>query len=446
MALTLVYAAIALACFPPILMWLFGITALYALFAIWLDDRGGAGRARTRLALHWAAATALSVGLVAFFYLPALTLRESVPYVVQFYEGAGLESMPLVKLLQLLSPTLMGGVRIYLNAPVPSGNEANLPYVGIVALVAALLASPGAGPRARILFYASGLSALLIMMKLFGIPPVQWVARLPILEQIHYAQYFGISLSFLLAFLAALGFDALFRGSTGTARVLVAIALALGVTESLWWFVREFDVLKSPADSYWIRDWLVLNAVTVVSVIAMMGAALRESFRPAAAGTLIVLVSAEGIFNNSYPSPEAWNIFQHPVPYVQVLKREAGMKRVLPFGALNANLNSAFEIFSFDSLMTINPPRAYDLYRRYTEPPAWLFLREAKRIPPEVVLDRAGIGFLAIRDAFPNVVKEAQSRGYAVRFNDGYAWLFERPTLPRFLFSSEYRVSARRPC
>ena len=56
------------------------------------------------------------------------------------------------------------------------------------------------------------------------------------------------------------------------------------------------------------------------------------------------------------------------------------------------------------------------------------------------MLDRASIGFLAIRDAYPALVKEAQARGYAVRFNDGYVWLFERPTLPRFLFSSEYRV------
>ena len=122
----------------------------------------------------------------------------------------------------------------------------------------------------------------------------------------------------------------------------------------------------------------------------------------------------------------------------QMLRGFAGMKRVMPFGALHANLNSAFEIFSIDSLMTIIPPRPYQLYRHFADPPPWLFLREARRIPPDPVLDRAAIGFLAIREAFPNIVKEAQARGYQVRFNDGYAWVFERPTLPRFFFSSEY--------
>jgi hypothetical protein len=178
----------------------------------------------------------------------------------------------------------------------------------------------------------------------------------------------------------------------------------------------------------------------VLSALTVVVATVRPSVRPAAVGALVVLVSAEGFFNNAYPSPAAWDIFDHPVPYVSVLKRDAGMKRVLPFGALSANLNSAFEIFSFGSLMTINPTRAYDLYRRYTEPPSWLFLRDGRRIPPEPVLDRVGIGFLAVRDVYQDVVKEAHSRGYAVRFNDGYAWLFERPTMPRFLFSSEYRV------
>jgi hypothetical protein len=438
--LAVVYASTALACFPPILMWLFGIAAMYALLAILLDDRGIGGPARMPLLLHWGAATALSVGLVAFFYVPALTLRASVPYVVMFYEGAGVESLPLVKALQLLSPTLMGGVLIYVNSAVPTNHTPNLPYVGIVALIAALLAIPSANPRARVVFYTSALGAVLILMKLFGIPPVQWIARLPLFDQIHYAYYFGISLSFLIAFLAALGLDALVRGATGPGRALVAVALSLAATESLWWFVREFDVLKSPADGYWIRDWRVLNGLTMLSAFALMAGTLRDSLRPAAVTALVLLVSAEGIFNNTYPSPDSWDIFDHPVPYVQVLQREAGMKRVLPFGALNANLNSGFEIFSLDSLMTINPPRAYELYRRYTDPPPWLFLREARRIPPEPVLDRANIGFLAIREAFPALVKEAQARGYTVRFNDGYVWLFERPTLPRFLFSSEYRV------
>jgi hypothetical protein len=261
-----------------------------------------------------------------------------------------------------------------------------------------------------------------------------------VLDQIHYAHYFGIALSFLLAFLAALGIDGLLRGAIGLRRALLVAAVTLGAMEGVWWAVRQYDVLKSPADAYWIRDWRVLDGFAVTAVVAVLIGSLRSEARVAAATALALLVCGEGFYNNSYPSPAAWDIFAKPVPYVEALKQEPPLTRVLPFGALNANLNSAFDIFSFDSLMTINPPRAYELYRRYTQSPPWLFLREAARIPPDAVLDRAGIGVLAIRDAFPDIVKDAQARGYTVRFNDGYVWLFERPTLPRFRFSSEYRV------
>jgi hypothetical protein len=434
--LSVSYACIALASFPPILFWVFGITAIYALTTILLE---GAPR-RWATLLQWTIATGLAVGLVAFYYVPALTLRSSVKYVLTFYTGVGLESMPYWKILQLLSPTLAGGLPIYLNPPVPQSLEPNLPYTGIVALTAALLARPFGDPRSRTLFLASLITAVLILLKLFGLPPSQWIAHLPLFNQIHYAHYFGIPIGVVAAFLAALGLENLLRGTVSLPRLLVAVAVPLAATEGLWWAVARADLLKSAAYSYWLRDWLVLNLVGIAAACALLVGARRTPARSFAACAVFLFGAGEGAYNNTYPSPDAWEVFDHPVPYVQMLRGSAGMERVMPFGALSANLNSAFEIFSIDSLMTINPPRPYELYRRYAEPPPWLFMREARRIPPDPVLDRAAIGFLVIRDAFPALVKEAQARGYQVRFNDGYVWVFERPTLPRFFFSSEYEV------
>jgi hypothetical protein len=439
--LSLTYACIALASFPPILFWVFGITAIYALTAILLE---GASRKWATL-LRWTIATALAVGLVAFYYVPALTLRSSVEYIVMFYTGVGLESMPYVKILQLLSPTLAGGLPIYLHPPVPQGLEPNLPYTGVVSLMAALLARPFSDPRSRTLFFASAIAALLILLKLFGLPPSQWIAHLPLFNQIHYAHYFGMPIGILAAFLAALGLDNLLRGRVALLHLLIAVAVPLAATQGLWWAIPRADMLKSAADSYWLRDWRVLNLVGIAASGALIVGALRTHVRYLAAGAVLLLGAGEGAFNNSYPSPDAWEVFDHPVPYVEALRGSAGMERVMPFGALNANLNSAFGIFSIDSLMTINPPRPYELYRRYADPPPWLFLREARRIPPDPVLDRAAIGFLVIRDVFPGIVKEAQARGYQVRFDDGYVSVFERPTLPRFFFSSEYEVRRRAP-
>ena len=438
--LTVVYASTALACFPPILMWLFGITAVYAGVSIWFDAQADRSVAPWRLLGHWSLATALSVGWVAFFYLPALTFRSTLDYLLQFYNGAGAESLPAIRLLQLLSPTVAGGVHIYTTPALPV-ELANLPYVGVVAIALSLLATMrGLSTRGRALACTMAGCTLIVLMKLFGVPPVQWIARLPLFNQIHYAQYFGMALGLMLAFLAAIGHDALLRRAVGVGRVLSVAGLVLAVSQAMWLLARNEHILQSTADAIWVRDWLVLNGVTVAAAMAIVIGRLRVGLLPVATAALLISAAGEGWYNNAYPSPTAWDIFKHPVPYVQVLREQAGMTRVLPFGALSANLNSAFEIFSLDSLMTLNPSRPYPLYRRYTDSPQWVFMREAKRIPPEPVLDRAGIGLLVIRDAFPVLVKEAQSRGYTVRFNDGYAWIFARPTLPRFFFSSEYRV------
>jgi hypothetical protein len=150
---------------------------------------------------------------------------------------------------------------------------------------------------------------------------------------------------------------------------------------------------------------------------------------------------AEGIYNNSYPSPDSWDIFDHPVPYMRFLQQQAGLRRVMAFGAPNANLNSAFEVSTMDSVMGFNPPRTLDLYIRYADAPSSIFMREAKRLPPERVLDRANVGLLGIRDAFADIVQAARDRGYRQIYADGYVSVFERSTPPRFFFSTEYRVA-----
>ena len=165
-----------------------------------------------------------------------------------------------------------------------------------------------------------------------------------------------MSLSYLAAFLAAIGLDNVLSGSTGARRVIAAVGISLGCVEGLWWIAEHAEVLKSTADVYWLRDWRVLHAVALMAVGSLLVVFFHTTLRRAAAVSLVLILAAEGVFNNSYPSPDSWDIFEHPVPYVEALKRDAGMKRVMPFGALNANLNSPFEIFSFDSLMTINRP------------------------------------------------------------------------------------------
>ena len=342
-AVTLVYAATALASFPPILLGLFGVVALYVLVALLLEHRGAAG-GRSLASSRWAVGVVLSIGLVCFYYVPVMALRAHTPYVSTFYEGAGLETMPLAHAYQLLSPTLMGGPLVYVTSPVPAGDMPHLNYVGMAVLLLALLARPGGDSRSTVLFYASAAGSILILLKLFGVPPVQWLGNVPILKQIHFAHYFGVHLGFLVSFLAALGVESLLRGTTAPIRVLTTAVAGLIMLESLWWAVEPFQVLKSTGDTYWLRDWRVVNGVACGTAIALLAGTLARQWRHLATVCIVALIAVEGTYNSSYPSPDAWDMFAHPAPYVQELQRGAAHGRVLPFGALTANLNSAFEI------------------------------------------------------------------------------------------------------
>jgi hypothetical protein len=73
-------------------------------------------------------------------------------------------------------------------------------------------------------------------------------------------------------------------------------------------------------------------------------------------------------------------------------------------------------------------------------PNAYLFLREAQRLPPEGVLDAANIGLLAFRP--PAIAAEAIARGYRNLWGDDTFLVLARATEPRYYFSSQYRVMA----
>ena len=117
----------------------------------------------------------------------------------------------------------------------------------------------------------------------------------------------------------------------------------------------------------------MLGTIAVLSAAAVsmtVAGRQRRTLAHASACCLLALAAAEGIYNNTYPSPAAWDIFRHPAPYIRLLQTEAGSSRVFAVGAPYANTNEAFRISTLDSLMAFNPPRMFELYSRYAEPTA----------------------------------------------------------------------------
>lgn len=439
-ALALTFGSVALASFPPVLVAIFGIAALYGAVAIASEPLGAT---RIRTGLLWAASLAIAMGLVAFYYVPALAARAGTPQVSDLYRDAGLETMPVLHIYQIVSPTLMGGVQTYLNPPIKAPGAPFIPYAGLVVAALSLLARASDRPRRRTLLVACGVALACILLKLFGSPLVQWIGMLPILGEIHIAHYFAIPVGFLAICLAALGAQALADGAISTARAAIVAVIALVFTETLWRAGESFGVFTSDTADYWVRDWRVLAVVTVCAGVAIVMAAARRfdaRTRTIAVAGLAAMLAGEGLYNGWFPNPAAWSIFASPPPFVRAVQQHANGDRLFGLGALNANLNSAFGVFTMESLMAFNPPRAYKLYHRYATRAADVFMREPSRVPPETVLDRANVAVVGINKVFGDLVQEASSRGYKRVFDDGFIVLFERATLPKFLFSSDYRV------
>lgn len=437
--LAAVYAAVALASFPPILLGLFGIAGLYAIVGIVAENAG----TRMRTTALWSAAILVGMGLVAFYYLPAIALMRASPQAAAGYHGAGLEAMPLENVFHLLSPTVRGGVQYYLTGPFahPVGVP-HIPYFGAAALMLAMLAGGFGGGKSRTLFVGSLLAVVLILLKIFGLPPAQWIGHLPLFDRIHYAVYFGIPLGYPLAFLAALGFERIVRNKLRMVHATVAAVVVLVAVESLWWQASSLAEFQLATATDWVRDWKVLGGAAVaaglVIVLSSQGVA---TVRASAAAAFLLVITVEGVYNNFLPNPRVWDVFAQPAPYVRALQDAKHSGRVLSFQFPCANCNGAFEIHTLDSLMPFNPPRAMASYVTHADGERSIFMRAAKRLPSEVWLDRANVALISVPAPFVEVVRDAVGRGYRKRFDDGLILLFERATLPRFFFTSDYRLS-----
>jgi hypothetical protein len=434
-ALAVAYATIALSSFPPVLLPIFGISAAYT---VTLVASGVAWRQRLA---RYLVAVLLSLGAVAFYYLPAAMAGRGLPQVQRTYKGAGSETVRTEALSQLLSPVVMGGGAVYRSPPMPDIADPRVPYVGLAVLLLAGLAAPAGRRDSAVLLMVLVVSGALLLLKLIGVMPVHWLGRLPGFDQIHYAHYLGIPLSILFGLAAGFGVDRLLSGGAGRLRLglvaggLLAALLALPAVA----YLRGVFAHREAAT--WLERWYLLLAVLVVTgSIAALRPAAGRGRRTLLAALLLAVVAGEGMLNAAYPRQRRWDLWRHPVPYVQELQARRNHGRVFSAAAFNANAPSAFEVFSLDSLMTFNTPRIFEFYKRFAAPNAYLFLREATQLPPDGALDAANVGLLALRDALREMAAEARSRGYERVWSDGEVSIFARATEPRYYFSSQFRV------
>lgn len=432
----LAFAFVALASFPPVLLQIFGMSVVYAVVSIFTKSKE-----RARTAAWFAGAAAVSLAIASVVYLPGWKAMTEMSHVRDYYSHAAEETMAVDQLGQALSPTIMGGVPIYAHPAVMGSMGLHLYYSGVVALfLAGIGVVAGGGTAVRILRVTASICGALALAKIIGLPPVQWIAFVPLLRNFHYAAYLGIVLAYSIAILAALGVDALLDGrarawhvAAGTSITGLAL-LAVRIQASRRGVAFHLEGWR------WLADFRLLIVFCVLAVIAVWVAYRWPRMRTAAVVFVIALLAAEGVRNASYPRPRRGDVWSHPPRYVEVLAERNTGGRVLPLPVYPANTESVFRQPTLDVILSAST-RMYRLYNRYFGPIPDPILREAKQIPPERVLDVANIEYIAIASSDERHIAEAMQRGYEPLYVDALVHLMRRPADPRYSFTSSYQIA-----
>jgi hypothetical protein len=429
------YASVALSSFPPLLVALFGTCALYAAVLIAFEARP----LRLRAVIAYGSAVALSLSLVAFYYLPFAGMLPSTPHVSRFYETAANVTVPPRRLVQLLSPVLTGGSKVFSDPPFPSPGDGDVPYAGVVTVFLALLSWPD-GRRQRLLHWTTTGVLVVTAMKIVGAPGIQAMARLPVIRSMHFVPYFGYLLDFLLAVLAGFGLERLCRGKVMLGRSLLVTLAILVAFLAIGHGAIQFDVPAHPHFRDWLTFWRrsTLLAAIVSCALLVASLATRRHWITAAAGVVLLSLVFESVVNSVYPRPLRWDVWRNPPPYVRHLSRDV-TDRVFTAGALPANAGSALGIAELDSLCAFNPPRIHRLHREYVAP-GGQFMAAARMLPPDGVLDAAAITQLVFNRGNAEMIIEAERRGYERVYEDAAVHIFRRRSAPRHFFTTDYRV------
>jgi hypothetical protein len=439
--LALTYGTVSLASFPPFLVAGFGFSALYLICAVLAN----AGADRLLVLRRYISAILLSLACAAAYYVPLLFTVSYTDYTTEWYRTAGVAIMPFKAILELFSPVIAGTeARIYTEPLLKLSPYGHFYYVGVTVLLLAFMAGGRkAVGESKPLIVCCLTGSALILLKMFGVPPVQWIVYLPILQSIHYTIYFGSVVAFAICLLAAIGFQRL-QERRGSA-LMFALTLAIMITGFLvlWHKASTSGGFEKGGAWRWVADYRLLIAFAGCASCLIMATWPRRVVPTAAMARwlLLALVAIEGIVNTTYPRQNRWDVFAHPPAYVSVVQGLQNPKRLFISNALIANLGSAFAIDGLDSLYMFSAPRVYALYQKYAAPASPITMRDTRALPPDPVLDKAAVNYLLLRFDVATLLTAAMNRGYATEYDDGYVRLFRRPAAPRYLFSSEYVVT-----
>jgi Bacterial membrane protein YfhO len=350
-------ALIILGGMPESAFFIFLLATLYLLFCLW-----NLAPAEQREKLWWRRP------LIGFVAAGIVGLLISLPQVLPFVEylrnafnprapGVGMRYISAGTAPSLLMPSFFGHVHDTWNG-VDSYHM--LPYIGSVCCLLALagMCRKGTWPGLTLFFIGF---AIFYLLKAFGIPPVQWVGRLPLFSMSLFPKHAFPEFSFCMAMLAGMGANDVLKNEVNYSRFLFASILValtvVGFAAYYWDEAVYFGGLQDLTENCVIFD-------LAFGLVWLLGMAARR-FAPSRiiAIALVLLPAAELIGFIPRQRTERYDAFTKP-PFVDFLRGDRQLYRTFSIdNVLFPNTNAAYGIDDIRSLDPLQVSRYIDFLR-----------------------------------------------------------------------------------
>ncbi len=434
---------------------LIGIQAgVYAVFAA-ASARQAKWVALLRPAAAFAAAIVLALGCAAIILLPLTAAQRDSKSFHTFYTGIGDMAYTWDLMPSLLSPRLfydVWQVEPYMDAfiPKPAGYTTHFFYTGVAVVLLLSLARRDERVRVRRLTWFFAAAAALLFLKLAGMPPVQWIAHLPVFKFLHFIPYFSGACALALTGLAACGVEALVRHGVRRRRFAVALAIAAAVVALVPAFIAVNGYNHSATARITLLYFLEIDRVALV-IASLLGVAyfrMRGELAGSTAGILaIVLVVVELAplaFERRNPRVDAWS--ETLPPFVRFVQqdREAFRIHSIHSFALQPNTFQGVGISGISSLGVFNQPRFTALIEAFfkTQFNSGFIIPISLLPTSRPALDVLNVKYVITWAATAAEQAALAEAGLTVVHTDGHFSVYRNPSVwPRAFVAHDYRIA-----
>jgi membrane protein YfhO len=326
-----------------------------------------------RNAAYFIFSTGLGVALAAFLLLPFIEFLHfsfDTHQIKNVGSIPGLEhDNPGISIFTYVLPMLFG-TAWHPVAPALGGYEALRGFFGILPLLLAIVAVGGlwAKPRHRRLIGFFLASVVVLLLKRYGAPVVNWTGHLPLFQLVLFPKYEEPLLAFAVASLAAFGLDQILAGAVSRRRLAVSLAIALALLASIAALALPAvaAVKGSPQQSY----LSLVGTAAVLSIAAFLLMRPRRGLPGLLVALLICEMSGDYIYPVYYFMTSSATVGTNPyrgAPYIEFLQAHTtGNERI--FGRdfiLFPNWAGVFQLFDIRDLDAIFYWKYLRLVRRF---------------------------------------------------------------------------------